>query len=117
MSKTKNVIPYLFLIVFFVLIIAVYNFMHYYVFKNYTVQVYTACDTSKHSCFVADPDIADPTFQSVPYSKVEMTASNIPSCLEEHTCSDFTCDNIVGACFVTYCSELNKEDGETCSIH
>jgi hypothetical protein len=117
MNKIKGTIIYLIFISIFVLVVIGYNFVHYYIIRNYPVQVFTACNPIQHNCFVADPNTADPTFQATLYSKVKITALYAPSCLEEHTCSDFTCDGIMGACVVKYCSETTREDGETCSNH
>jgi hypothetical protein len=107
--------------IFFAVIIAIigvvagHNFYRYYLQKNYVLHVLTSCDTTTHSCFIADPATADPTFQSAPYDKVEISAAVAPSCLEEHTCTDFACTGIKGYCDLSYCSPATLEDGESCS--
>lgn len=100
----------------FVLIVAGHNFERYHVASDYPLHVFTNCDSTKNSCFGADPDIGDPTFQSGTYEKVEMIASGAPHCLDEHTCTDFTCDGIAD-CQITYCSEETIEDGESCTTN
>lgn len=115
MNKRYESVTFLISLGALVAIIAGHNFERYHIFKDYPVHVFTACDTSIHSCFEADPATADPTFQTGPYAKVEMNAKYAPSCLDEHTCSNFTCDGIVGICQVIYCSADSKETGESCS--
>jgi hypothetical protein len=98
----------------FMLIIVGNNFYRYYIIKNYSVHVFVKCDPEKHSCFTADPDTADPAFQNKFYAKVEMLSTNAPACLEEHTCEDFSCDELAGPCNIEYCSSDTISDGENC---
>jgi hypothetical protein len=115
MNKRLELVGFLVFILIIVLIVAGHNFERYYIAKNYPLHVFINCDTAKHSCFVADPATADPTFQASPYAKVLINAAHAPSCLEEHDCSNFSCNGIIGACEVMYCSKDSLEDGETCS--
>jgi hypothetical protein len=110
--KPTNFLIFITFIVFFVI---GHNFIRYYIEKDYPVQAFSMCDATVHNCFNADPDIADPTFQTGPYSKVNITARSAPSCLDEHSCNDFTCKDISGFCKVLYCSNDIKEEGESCS--
>lgn len=114
MNKLLTPAAFLCLLGIIVVVIAGHNFERYYLAKDYPLHVFTACDPISHSCFIADEATADPTFQNGPYEKVEIGAAHAPSCLGEHTCSNFSCDGI-SACSVTYCSESSKEEGETCS--
>lgn len=99
----------------FILAIAGHNFVRYHILKDYPVSTFTECDPEKHNCFLADIDTSDPTFQTGPYAKVEVNAAYAPSCLDEHTCSNFSCDGIAGFCDVKYCTEDSVDEGETCS--
>ena len=98
----------------FVFLIALHNYERYYVSKDYPVSVFTACDTSKNSCFMIDPELAFFSIQEGPYEKVEINASVAPACLDEHACERFSCEGIGGGCKITYCSEDVIEDGEFC---
>ncbi len=92
-----------------------YNFERYYVQKMYPVHVFTACDPTRHSCFTADPASSDPTFQAGTYEKVQISAAAAPSCLDEHTCKNFSCAGVQGTCAITFCSKDNLETGESCT--
>lgn len=109
-------LPFLLALALLVAAVGYHNFNRFYLTKDYPLQVFTACDSTKYSCFVADADSADPTFQNEPYAKVEISASAAPHCLDEHTCTDFTCTGVHGACIVKYCSDATLETGETCSV-
>ena len=97
-----------------VLIVIGYRFERYYIARDYVLNVFTQCDTTIHSCFTADQNTADPAFQSVPYEKVTIVAHDVPSCLEEHSCTDFSCTGIP-SCKITYCSNDVLGDGESCT--
>lgn len=104
-----------FFVVLFVLVFGIiaHNYDRYYLVRHFPVHAFTLCDTAAHSCFESAGD-QDLSYQSGPYEKVEMDAAYAPSCLEEHTCSDFSCGT-TGTCAITYCSEDTLEEGETCS--
>lgn len=95
-------------------IVVGHSFLRYYVIKDYPLSVFTVCNPEAHNCFevVEDTGLA---FQSEPYAKVEITAMYAPSCLGEHSCSDFSCDGVSGMCNITFCSEDTRESGEVCS--
>jgi len=114
MNKKYQTVTFLVLFSALIIILVAYNFRRYYIAKDYSIYAFTACDPAQHSCFQADPDTADPTFQSGYYAKVEMEAVYAPACLDEHTCENFSCDNIA-SCKITYCSSDTIEPGETCS--
>jgi len=115
MNKNFETTIFFIILCAIVLIIAEHNFVRYYVKKDYPLHVFTVCNTKKNNCFEANPDVSDPTFQTGPYEKVEITATYAPSCLDEHTCSDFSCYGIRGTCQIIYCSPDTKENGENCS--
>lgn len=115
MEDRKKTIAFLILLGFFVIFVAGHNFNRYFIQRNYSLSVFTSCDVEKFDCFVADPEVGDPTYQSGPYSKVEIVAKFAPACLDEHTCQNFTCDGFSEGCKITYCSEDSKEEGESCS--
>jgi hypothetical protein len=100
-----------------VLIVVVHSYLRYYAARDYQLHVFSVCDPSLHSCFVDDPSKADPTFQTGPYDKILIDAAHAPSCLDEHTCQNFSCDSVGGSCSVQYCSLDALEAGESCSGH
>lgn len=91
-----------------------YRFDRYYIANDYTVDVFTTCDTSIHNCFISDASVADPTYQAEPYEKVEINAGDAPYCLEEHTCTNFSCGTIA-SCTIAYCTADTTDSGESCS--
>lgn len=113
-TKAKQAL-FLVIMVVFIMAVVGHNFYRYFIIKNYIVHAFIECDPVKDSCFQADPDIADPAFQTKPYAKVEMLSTNAPSCLEEHTCIEFFCSTNDTMCTITYCSEDSKNDGESCT--
>ena len=115
MTKKMEMTAFLVFLAVAVLVIGGHSFYRYYIVKGYPLHVFSACDPASHDCFVADPATADPTFQAGPYEKIEINAGVAPKCLDEHTCTDFSCTGIQGSCQVTFCSDSTKEDGESCS--
>lgn len=99
----------------FVLIVPVHNYIRYYIYRDYDLHVFSQCNPLEHNCFLADSESADPTFQNGPYIKVSLNASVAPTCLDEHTCTDFSCANIRGRCEITYCKQALLDGGETCT--
>lgn len=101
---------------FFLVLIGIigYRFDQYFVRHNYLVDADVPCNPATERCFVADctPE-NDLGCDTSPYKKVEIRASNAPTCLEEHTCSSFQCAG--PACTVTYCSDDALSDGEVCT--
>jgi len=114
MNKKSEPISFFILLAAAVLMIIGHNFWRYYAVRDFRVHAFIQCNPKEQKCFVANPDIADPAFQSNPYAKVDMLATNAPPCLEEHTCSNFSCEHVLGACTISYCSDTSKEDGEEC---
>ena len=90
------------------------NFVRYFVFKDFELYTFTACNPDTHSCFLTDPKFNGFSFYSEPYVKVEIAAAIAPSCLDEHTCVDFSCTDTGDMCVVTYCAEEFLEEGEIC---
>lgn len=115
MHKSAHTVVFLICTGILVLIVGIHNFTRYYIMRDYPLNVFSSCDPAMHSCFIANPDTADPTFQTEPYEKVAVDAAHAPSCLDEHTCSNFTCEGVGGTCEVTYCSADTVEEGESCS--
>jgi len=110
----KGSTSFLLLLVVIVGIIAGHNSLRYYLNKGYPIHAVIACNPTMHTCFVADPATADPAYQTEPYAKVVIDNANAPKCLDEHTCTDFSCIGITG-CSIEYCSASTTEDGESCS--
>ena len=98
-----------------ILFIAGHNFVRYYIARDYILNVFTSCDSTQHNCFKADPNTADLTFQSGTYEKIQVSAAYAPSCLDEHNCPDFSCDARDSVCNITYCSDDNLDEGESCT--
>ena len=117
MNKKSSPTIFLIFIGIFIALVIGQNFRRYHIIKNYSLNVFTSCDVEKHNCFqVASGTVDLLPFQVGQYAKVEIIATYAPVCLDEHTCSDFSCDGIIdSACRITYCSEDTKEEGEICS--
>jgi hypothetical protein len=115
MKNYLGAISFLLLLILAMIIVVGYRFEKYYIQKDYTVTVFTNCNIANHSCFIADPSTADPAFQNAPYAKVQLNAHFIPQCLEEHTCTNFSCSG-TPSCTISYCSAKNVSDGESCSV-
>lgn len=96
--------------------VVAYRYYDYVVERNFTLDVYTNCDPTAHSCFnLTDPSLGY-GFEDGPYEKVNITAKYAPACLEEHTCSSFSCAGISESkCSITYCSADTLSDGEACT--
>lgn len=106
---------YFFLILFFlVFFVSGYRFYQYMIAENFPVHVNTSCDPSAESCFSVSCTPGDTTCDSSPYAKVIISDSDIPKCLEEHSCDRFSCGSIA-SCTESYCSSDTLEDGETCT--
>lgn len=115
MYRSAHTAAFLVCIGILILGAAAHNFIRYYVAKDYPFHVFTACNPAVENCFVADPNSSDPTFQSGTYEKVTIDAAHAPRCLEQHTCTDFSCDGLGAACSITYCSHDALETGESCT--
>lgn len=89
------------------LAIFLYRYEEYIIRKNYIIQVNTACDKTSEFCFTED--------DSIFYKKVTIRAKDAPSCLQEHNCSNFSCDSLISDCRIEYCSNNTKAESETCS--
>ncbi len=89
------------------------RFYEYFIEKNIVLSAYTSCDPIREKCFIASKEDAYYDFQTEPYKKIEVTDRFAPICLEEHTCENFSCDNIE-SCNIMYCSEDTLEKGESC---
>lgn len=97
-------------------IVAGYRYEQYVMARNFTFFANTACDSSLHDCFIADcsPEEDGLGCPNGPYAKVELSASDAPKCLSEHSCKSFSCDGLED-CEITYCSEDILDEGEICS--
>lgn len=115
MNKKNKPIKFLMYLGLFILFLTGHNFARYFVFKDYPLNVFTACDPNRYVCFEKVADDPSFSFYSGPYLKVEISAKYAPSCLDEHDCVNFTCEDIPGFCKITYCSEEDLEEGEMCS--
>jgi hypothetical protein len=95
-------------------IVFLQSFFHYYLNKNYPVFSLTSCDPHVDSCFIANEGSANFPFAEKPYRKVEVVAKNAPLCLDEHTCTDFTCGAGDSSCIITTCNSDSLEEGGHC---
>jgi hypothetical protein len=110
-NKLKHLLVLIILVVVFVIM---YRYDQYIIKKNFILEVSISCDSSKETCFVMDCSVdIDPDCDKNPYKKIKISATYAPICLEEHTCDDFTCDNL-NDCSTLICSDDNKESWETC---
>jgi hypothetical protein len=115
MHKSSHTTAFLVFICIAVVALGAHNFFRYYLQKDYPFHVFTTCNPAQHSCFTADPNNSDPTFQSGMYEKVLISASRAPQCLEQHTCTDFSCAGLGSSCQISYCSKATLEAGESCT--
>lgn len=90
-----------------------YRYYDYFIAKNISLYAFTPCSPDIENCFISSEESAYFEFQLEPYKKIEILDKYAPTCLEEHTCENFSCDGIE-SCIVTYCSEETLEDGEYC---
>jgi hypothetical protein len=114
-TRRRTSTGFLLIIVICVATIVIHNLKRYYVDKSYVVTVITSCDPVLHNCFETDPNNPDPNLSIPVYEKVEVTAFAAPTCLDEHTCRDFSCEGVKGMCSITYCIEDSKDPGEFCA--
>ena len=90
-----------------------FRYHQYVIAENYLLHVTTPCDTEAHSCFVYVDTESGASSENTAFKKIEILASQAPSCLEEHTCGEFSCTNYAG-CNEIYCDEDTLSDGESC---
>ncbi|HEX7651261.1 MAG TPA: hypothetical protein VF439_00895 [Candidatus Paceibacterota bacterium] len=106
----------LLLIIGALLVVVAYRYEEYVQLRNFTLVVNGPCDPAAHDCFVSDCSTDDdPSCDTTPYDKIEITDNQAPACLEEHACTEFSCPADSDSCSITYCSADALEDGETCS--
>ena len=111
MKKGPAPLLALFLLVIFG--VFVYRYDQYLLKKNYQIDAQVPCDPSQEQCFVADCAKDDPECDTTPYKKVEVLASEAPSCLTEENCTVFSCST--ASCKITTCNDSTLEAGEVCS--
>ena len=110
----KSTAIYYFVFLFCLIAIVVANrYEQYVVRENFTLTLTSSCEPASEQCFDPNSAAGIALFEDTPYKKVTIIARNAPPCLEEHTCSDFTCTGIAG-CSITYCSPTNAADDEGC---
>ena len=98
-----------------VTLVVIFNRYQQYVYnKNFILDVNTVCDPTIEQCFISDCTPGTDSCDITPYKKVEILDLYAPKCLEEHSCSIFTCEEKKGDCSITYCSAENTVDGEKC---
>ena len=81
--------------------------------RNFILEINTICDSKANGCFSATDYLS---YGQNPYEKVTVTARYAPVCLEEHNCDSFSCPEVLqkdSICEITYCSNDNKDDGES----
>lgn len=105
----------LLLVIAALLVVVAYRYDEYVLQRDFTLVVTAPCDTSAHSCFISDCSPADnPGCVVGPYEKVKILAREAPRCLEEHSCSSFSC-TAYATCSATFCTSNVLEDGESCA--
>lgn len=114
-TRRRTSAAFLIFIVICVAAIVIHNLKRYYLDKAYVVTVITSCDPLVHNCFQADPNNPDPNLSIPVYKKVGVSAFAAPSCLDEHTCTDFSCESVDDQCTIAYCDQDSKEPGEFCT--
>ena len=102
------------LTVVLLMMVAGYRFDQYVLAKNYVVSSQAPCDPTQGQCFIEQCPIDEDLCDSEPYVKVEVLANQAPACLEEHSCTAFSCDGMA-SCAIEYCTPDTLEDGEACT--
>jgi len=97
-----------------ILIVVGIKYVQFYVNKDFTFQTQVDCDPAVESCFQVLEDNQDPEtgiiyYDGSPYKYVEMPAALAPTCLEETTCPEFTCESVGEECATYYC-DVNDEE-------
>jgi len=115
MSDRKKTVLLLFILGTLLFFVCGSNFLRYYVFKNFTLYTFTACNQLHDKCFLSNQEHSGFSFYNKPYKKVKIVAHKAPSCLNEHTCDDFSCTDNDTSCTITFCSLNSVEKGEVCS--
>lgn len=108
--------PYFFVFFGMILAVLVYRYYDYNIQRHYILEVNTVCDPAQEQCFIAAGSDYEDVYNSEPYKKVTIRADYAPECLEEHSCSAFTCEGVAGACVITYCDEETHDETETCVV-
>lgn len=112
----KGYFTYLGIITTFLIFLAFFTrFADYVIEKNTVLSIYTTCDPVSESCFISDEDNAYFEIQLEPYKKIEVIEKYAPACLEEHSCSSFSCDGIE-SCSEVLCNDATTEEGEWCTV-
>lgn len=107
---------FLYFILLMTLVVIFYRYQQYVIKEKFILKVNTACNSINESCFVADCSSEDDTeCDVVPYKKVDILNAYAPKCLQEHSCSEFSCESSESECSITYCSSDTVEFGEKCS--
>lgn len=101
-------------IVFVILIIIGYRYNQFYSEKQFTLHIDSSCNPTSQSCFQITCTSGDIACDPSPYEKVDILDKNAPTCLEEHSCTNFSCNGI-SDCAITYCSTDTLEAGENCT--
>ncbi len=109
----RNAHQLIFLFLLLVVAVCAYRYYDYVIQQHYTILANTACDPRTEACFLSDCDPAVVGCDEKPYEKVVIEASVAPACVEEHTCTNFSCPQS-DRCAITYCDETTIAEGEYC---
>ena len=114
MDKKSKALKYIFIVLTIALFSYGYNKL--VIKHDYIVHTHTACDDTQYSCFktTCAKDSGEDCEEEV-YAKIAKNIKNVDLCDQySGTCPDLTCEPNEPNCAITYCSEDNLEDGETC---
>ncbi len=104
------------LIIVIVLLIVGYRFEQYKVEKDFLLFTTIECSEGDTGCFTLECSGDDLECDPTPYKKVVIQADGASSCLFEHDCVDFVC-NETENCEIIICDDSSIEEGETCVMN
>lgn len=82
---------------------------------DYLITASVPCDPTSGSCFVTKcGEDAEASCDATPYAKATLQAREAPTCLEEHSCTAFSCAGRE-TCTVAFCSDDTAAEGERCT--
>lgn len=81
---------------------------------DYLIIASVPCDATTGSCFVAEcgAEIGSDC-DGLPYAKATLLAREAPACIEEHSCTTFSCEGRE-VCSVISCGDDTVAEGERC---
>lgn len=93
--------------------VVTFRLEEYLIAKNYILFTHMPCNPSEGTCFSTICDPQDSTCSEEKYTKVQIFASDAPSCVVENNCDTNICNEVT--CTELSCTPATIEDYEKCS--